>query len=82
MRRDLNALETPPIYCYAGQQNEVAAFCRRTFLMSPLRVVLGADQITEEAPTFFYVKDHLNPVPCELLDFLVGKDALLVRLSK
>ncbi len=80
VREKLDALHVQPVYCYAGQQNEVAAFCRRTFLMSPLRVVLDVAQITEDTPTFIYVEKHQNPVPDELWKGLAFKNTSYVKL--
>ena len=60
-----DALSTQPIYCYAEHQNEVVAFCRKLFIMSPLRVVRQAETIRmdDPDPIFFFVKNHKTPVP-------------------
>jgi len=81
VRNDLDALSTPPVYCYFGQQTEVAEFCRRTFLMSPLRAAFTPDQIDGERPTFIYVRNHINPVPDEWWYYLAGVNARYAELA-
>lgn len=71
--RSNDALSTQPFYCYGPQQNEVGAFCRKLFIMSPLRVCNYAEQIRTDDypnPVFFFVKDHKEPVPQEFWDAL------------
>ena len=82
VRNDPNALETEPVYCYIGQQNDVAEFCRRTYLMSPLRAAFTVKQIEGERPTFIYVRNHLNPVPAQWWELLVERDARYVELAE
>lgn len=75
------SLETPPVYCYVGQQTEVAKFCRRTFMMSPLHAVSKVEQIRGEKPTLIYVRGHYNPVPGGWWAYLAALGVRYVVLS-
>jgi hypothetical protein len=78
-----NALNSQPAYCYTGQQDDVMRFCRKIFVMSPMRVVSLGSQIRVDdfpEPIFFFVKDHPRPVPQDVWDFLAQRKATYVEL--
>lgn len=80
--RALNAIDTPPVYCYAAHVQEVRDLFRLVFVMTPLYVCATAEQIPDTGnPIFAYAATHSQPVPQEFWDRLAAAGALYLRIG-
>jgi len=78
----LNAVNSPPIYCYAPQGEEVRCLLRLMFAQSPLRSCAHAYQIPDDPnPMFVYCGHAEKPVPQEFWDRLEKLRALYLRVD-
>lgn len=88
-----NAFESEPCFCYSRHANEICAVLRRLCTMSPLHSCERAAQVTQAFeqwrhsaspslrhthPVFFFVKDHVDPVPADFWTMLEKTEATLI----
>jgi hypothetical protein len=89
-------MESEPCFCYSGQVNEIRVICHRLFVMSPVHSCGDAGRISsaferwrhsvqpnirQEHPIFFFVKDHVKPVPANFWPTLEKMGAILVCID-
>lgn len=80
--QSLDALNTPPIYCYAPHTQEVRDLFRLIYVMTPLYSCSLASQIPDKGnPIFVYAVNHDLPVPQEFWDRLAAADALYLWIG-
>ena len=76
----LDAVNSPPVYCYASHSEDARALLRLMFAQSPLHVCGCADQIPDEPkhPIFIYVR--AKSVPQEFWDRLGTLEAMYLSI--
>lgn len=76
----LDAINSPPIYCYLPHADEIKSVLRLIFAMSPLRTCTQPYQIPDDPnPIFIYCADR--PVPQEFWDHLKTLKALYLAVD-
>lgn len=80
----LNAINSPPIYCYAPHTQEVRCLLRLMYAQSPLHSCSHAHQIPNDTnPMFIYCGySGGDPVPQEFWDRLADLKALYLRIDR
>lgn len=77
----LDAISSPPVYCYRPHATEILRLFRLIFVMSPLRECSLPYQLPDDGPIIFaYAADSPVPVPQDMRDKLSGR-ALLLRVG-
>ncbi len=85
-KRAYNSMESPPVYCYARQAEDVLRLCRLLHVMSPVREVSTKEMIRcgefkFPHPIFFYVLNHPWSVPLDFWPYLRANHAIIVELE-
>ncbi len=78
----LNAINSPPIYCYAPQTDDVRSLLRLMFAQTSLHSLSYAHQLPDEPnPLFIYCDYSEPPVPQEFWDRLETLRALYLSVD-
>lgn len=70
----LDAVTTPPVFCYRPHASEILKLCRLIFIMTPVREFSMAYQLPDDGPIILaYMASHPTPIPQDIWDKLAGR---------
>jgi len=76
----LDAVNSPPVYCYGPHSDDVRSLLRLMFAQSPLHVCGHPDQIPD-APNPIFIYSRFKPVPEDFWAHLARLKALYVCID-